>query len=111
MDRIEKGKETKEVGAYAKKAREKSVMDVPATRQDVENLREDLRDYMGRQETWNANHSANDRMDFSEVRKSISSLEGSQSSWNGGMKSILWVMGIFLPAIFGAIVALYVHRP
>ena len=46
----------------------------PATRQDIENLRNDLRD-----------HEKQDREDFKETRSAISQVKHQQDQWNGAI--------------------------
>jgi FtsZ-binding cell division protein ZapB len=72
----------------------------PATQQDIENLRNDLRD-----------HVTNDRADFDYLRREVGAMKEGQAGWNGGLRSILWLLGIGLPAIFAAIIALAVKHP
>lgn len=66
------------------------------TRQDIENLRNDLRD-----------HATNDRADFKDIYAKLEATNREMSEWSGGMKLIkfLGLPGIALAA-FGSIMNL-----
>ena len=80
----------------------------PATQQDIENLRNELRDHAAKQEGWNRDHSSEDRMDFKELREEIALIKESQAGWNSGLKIITWMLGLGFAAVLsllGAVVA------
>jgi len=66
----------------------------PVTQQDIENLRNDLRD-----------HEKNDRVDFATIRGEIALIKEGQAGWNSGLKIITWMLGIGFTAVLGLLSA------
>jgi hypothetical protein len=71
----------------------------PATRQDVENLRNDLRD-----------HEQRDREDFASMNERVEEINTRLVSFLGGFGFAKWSIGLCLPAILVALIGLYMKR-